>query len=386
MTDRSPQAFERRLAAALLDYVDDVGAMPDPFERAREIARAHPRRKWQAQALPFGLRPTWLVAALLLAALLGGLLVAGSRLLRTTPQIVPAQIPGELFGRWSNKPGDDPYIDLNGSTLLRSANGETPDIGRAIGFAWDPEGSLEAVIRFDGAADCAAGRYRLVAHRAGSGGEGGPTPAAGPPDTGPVVIDSIRFTEPEDPCARRADVLASGIWRPVTRTLIGGGGAYDSLDFTEPFDLTLPADVTSAGNAVGTLRQPKAHTRLTLSHPYWNGFFLDDEPVNRDVCDPSAGTLPELPSDLGGVREWLAAAAPPALQGPTEVVVDGRTALRWKNNLACDDTFPAYAPGVYGDVVYAIPTGDDVILWAFRFDTADEEALGDAVAASLHFR
>jgi hypothetical protein len=384
MTDRSLQAFERQLVVALNEYASDVGSMPDPYVRARGIARANPRSRWRMRPLPLGARPAWILAALLLAALVGGLLVVGSRLLRTPQPVVPAVVPAELFGRWSNQPDGDPYIDFNRSTLLRSANENVPEIGRVVSFAWDPSTPQEAVIRFDAAAGCPPGQYRLVGHRSGSGGEGGPTPAPGPPDTGPFMIDSIRFTAPDDACNRRASILASGTWRSVAATLTGGA-TFPSLDFTEPFELALPAGLTTVIGSVGALDQLEAYTRLRIHHPFWSGFFLDDEPVYRLLCDSGAGTLPELPSSVSAIREWLAEAAPAELDGPMEVVVDGRTALRWKKNQACE-TFAGFAPGIGGDVVYAIPSGDDAILWTFRFDTADEEAIGDAIARSLHFK
>jgi hypothetical protein len=384
MSDQTTTAFERRLVVALNAYADDAGPVPDPFARAREIARAHPRRRWLPAALPVSVRPAWLVAALLLGTLLAGFLIAGGRQPTTAPVIPAASpvIPAALYGRWGVGEAGDPYVDLNSEKLMGSPSGQAADLGRVIGFAPDSTGSIDGVVEIDGAAGCAPGRYHVRSHRLGSGEPGGPTPAG--PDTGPVILDAIRFTEPEDACARRMDTLTAGPWQRVTHRLVPGQ-AVDSLDFTEPFELSVPVTFTLPDGALGGLSQDQAPTRLRIGHGYWNGSFLDDEPVYREVCDPIAGTLPDVPSDLEAVRAWMGAMTP-HMPAPSDVIVDGRTALRWKSDGTCGEDYPAIADGVYGEVIYTIPTGDDMVVWAFRFDTEDEEAIGDAIATGLHFK
>jgi hypothetical protein len=93
--------------------------------------------------------------------------------------------------------------------------------------------------------------------------------------------------------------------------------------------------------------QPEALTRLTVSHAWWNGFFLDDEPVFLDLCDPSAGTLPDIPATVEEAAAWLRSTASLGYDEPTAVEVDGRTAL-WVGKLRdCPKgDIPAVAPGV----------------------------------------
>jgi hypothetical protein len=388
MTDLTLDAFERQLAAALAAYADDAGPMPDPFLRARDIARAHPRRRF-LPAVPFAVGPAWIVVALALAlaALVAGLLLGGS----PRPVIrAHAIIPGQLFGQWSELRDGGLLLDFNAASLLQSASGEAPDLGYIVVFDSPSSSSLEASVEIDGAPGCPPGRYRLLLRAFGSGEPGGPTPAAvevSPgvsPYAGPVMIDSVRFSEPDDRCGSRVDALVGPSWQRWARTLTSGA-TVDSLAFTEPFELRISTQPVQFGS-IGMLTQTKANNVLDVGHPYWNGRFLDDGPVFRDLCDPTAGSLSELPSDLAGIREWIRPAELRGLRGPTSVTIDGRTALRWQNDGACGDQIPAITADVYGDVIYAIPTGDDVIIWAFRFDTAADEALGDAVAQAIHFK
>jgi hypothetical protein len=82
--------FELDLAAALRAYLEEAPTEVRPTELARHFATAYPHRRaafgpWR---LPTALRPAWVLLLLagLLAALLGGMLLAGSRLAEPWPR------------------------------------------------------------------------------------------------------------------------------------------------------------------------------------------------------------------------------------------------------------------------------------------------------------
>jgi len=92
------EAFEIRFHAAVRDYARRVSSDLDPVELAHEIAVARPRRSGLlAPRLPgFAIpRLAWvlLLVAGLLAATVGGLLVAGSQPKAELPAMVPAVLP-----------------------------------------------------------------------------------------------------------------------------------------------------------------------------------------------------------------------------------------------------------------------------------------------------
>lgn len=99
MTERD--AFETRFGAAVRGYVGRVSSDLDAAELAHRIAAAQPRRHglaaaltWRRVAIPRG---AWvlLLAAGLLAALVGGMLIAGSQREPKLPAVVPPI--GQLF-------------------------------------------------------------------------------------------------------------------------------------------------------------------------------------------------------------------------------------------------------------------------------------------------
>jgi hypothetical protein len=111
MTERD--AFELRFAAAVRGYVARVSSDLDPVDLAHRIAAAEPRRRGLAGslarrgvAIP---RAAWVVllAAGLLAALVGGTLLVGSQLQRRLPALLPPV--GTTFacppGSTPDKPG-----------------------------------------------------------------------------------------------------------------------------------------------------------------------------------------------------------------------------------------------------------------------------------------
>jgi hypothetical protein len=88
-------AFEVRFAAAVRDYAGRVSSDLDPAELVHRIATAEPRRRglaatlrWRGLAIP---RLVWLLIllAVLLAAVVGGMLIAGSQPVRQLPAVLP---------------------------------------------------------------------------------------------------------------------------------------------------------------------------------------------------------------------------------------------------------------------------------------------------------
>jgi hypothetical protein len=103
--------FERSLAGAFLHLADDVPGGVGAAAVAHRVALEHPRNRttilrWRLSAVP---RLAWalLLLAVLLAALVGGILVAGSQPPRKLLAVVPPV--GQLFtcppGSTPDKPG-----------------------------------------------------------------------------------------------------------------------------------------------------------------------------------------------------------------------------------------------------------------------------------------
>jgi len=392
--------FERRLAAALTSYASEAEPLPDPFERAQAIASAHPRRSgWRsvARGIPLS-RWVWIGVALLLAASVIAYVLIGSRQPRQVVIAVdPANpIPAQLFGLWypgprtDGVPTDRAMLDFNASALIQLPGGSpATSLGRAVAFVERGPGNAEVTVQAAGA--CGEGRYR-VALQDPSIPPGLPSPAPLPPGSSsdPATPlgngDELHVTAVSDECVARLEVLRSAPWLRATQQL-RPEAIVSSLQFTEPFHLALPADLPALiGDGVGQLYQPESATRLNVSHAWWNAFFLDDEPVYRDLCDPGAGTLPDIPATVEEATTWLRSTASLGFEEPSPVQIDGRTALRVGKLGDCPNgNIPAVAAGVYGDIFYAIPTGDDVILFVVRPDTQNEADIAAQLARSIVF-
>ena len=91
--------FELDLAAALRAYAEDAPTYARPTELARQFAAAYPHRRtsigpWRLVAVP---RPAWvlLLLAALFAAMVAGMLLAGSQIQQKLPAVVPTQRPAQ---------------------------------------------------------------------------------------------------------------------------------------------------------------------------------------------------------------------------------------------------------------------------------------------------
>jgi hypothetical protein len=123
---------------------------------------------------------------------------------------------------------------------------------------------------------------------------------------------------------------------------------------------------------------------LRVGTVYWQSYFIDDLPIQRDACDPTRGTLPEV-LDPEATGEWLRSSGL-RVTGPVDVPVDGRIALRWDveagdtqtNGTPCiersvmwavdKEYFPLGYAFASGFAYYAIPTDTDTILYVVWSD------------------
>jgi hypothetical protein len=125
---------------------------------------------------------------------------------------------------------------------------------------------------------------------------------------------------------------------------------------------------------------------LHFSHPWWNGELIDDVPVFRDACSRDLGALPDIPGSVDAVASWLHATQGLTFEPATELVIDGRRALRLQARADClDGRGPAVSDLAGGSEYYAIPTGDDVVLFVVRADTDNESKVPERIALAMHF-
>lgn len=359
---------------------------------AAEIAAAHPRSRFPALAGLLRRQPrlVWLALVLLLVAAAVGAALVGMRPIEGPFRVlVGPPVPVELYGRWAaDATGADRYLDLNSTALVHEADGRALDtLGSVVGFQPTGPGSVEGRVLIHSSLPCGDASYRLVVAEVPSSG---PTaaPAPSPIESQQVRLShatAIRFVDPADRCPARQSILQSGPWVPLMLTL-QAGGTYGSLDFGEPFHLTLSPDAALGlfSAEVGTMYQLQPN-QLRISHAWWGGAFIDDVPVNRVPCRPDLGTLPDIPTSVDDVGAWLSAPTTPGFNGPTEVIVDGRRALRWEISDACTAEIPAISELATGYEYYAIPTGDDVILFVVHADTLNESKVAERIVLAMHF-
>ena len=163
--------FELDLTSALRAYAEDAPTRTHPAELARRLAEAHPHGRTAIGSWRLGgsLRLAWLVLLIagLLAALVGGGLVAGSRLRSALPAIVPpgvgdGQTVSVTVSGVSGRAGDDLAVVLY-------EGGELTDLDRdALGGFWSvisgDEFTTTEVVREPG--DLGVGRFPFVSDAA----------------------------------------------------------------------------------------------------------------------------------------------------------------------------------------------------------------------------
>ncbi len=382
LTGDAPTRASERVLAGALDRIGLVGQ--DRYVTQRlfgdGLGRSMPLR----------------LAILLLASLLAvgtglALLVIGSALTHDDFAVDPAHpIPNVLSGEFEAQlavagpaPGYVDYawylVDLDADNILHGPSRSDADIrgvddataswaGRAVAFVSTEPGAGELVIR--ASEPCGDARYHLL-----------------------FDDEGITFTQPRDACADRVAILTSRPWRHHP-TMLAVGERYGSWFFTEPFHFVLPqmeqGAVSEVQQMVGIGWSP-ATGRLRIGHPYWRTWFIDDQSVYADICDPSKGTLHDVPATPEAVGEWLRSSSGTTVSPPIELEVDGRSALRFdiRQSDACvrqtDPTSTDVMP-IDGFRVYAIPTGDDTILYTAWTDGGSDIATGvDELVRSITF-
>jgi hypothetical protein len=116
--------FELDLAAALCAYLEDAPTEARPTELARQFATAYPHRRAAFGRWGFGLTPAvaWLLLAALLAALVGGMLVVGSKIEESRPRHPAVLVPTGVG-----------MLGVEGSTFGDAAADPTGAVWAAIG-------------------------------------------------------------------------------------------------------------------------------------------------------------------------------------------------------------------------------------------------------------
>ena len=387
-------AFDHRLAGALRDYAAEVPVDIDADAVARSIARRRPLRSgWRAMTFPsFRRSPlAWILLAALLALGTGvAALAVGSLLTRDEFAVDPAHpIPDALSGEFEAQlavegpaPGYLEYpwylLDLGADHFLHGpiAGDLSADIrpddftaawaGRVVAFIPAEPGAADLIIRAP--QPCGDARYRLL-----------------------IDDQGITFTRPLDTCADRVAILTARPWMHRATDLTVGE-RYGSWFFTEPFHFVMP-EMERGGVLTPT---PLARTwfapgRLEIRTRHWSTWFVDDQQVYADICDPSKGTLPDVPATPEAVGDWLRSSSSTTVSPPVQLTVDGRTALRFdiRQSEACVGQTDPASPDVFpigGFRVYAIPTGDDTILYTVATSGGgDIEAGADELVRSMTF-
>jgi hypothetical protein len=403
MTDYDA-TFDRRLADSLRRYATDRPTLDDPFAFARAIALDYPRRSaWSAVIGRLGGRRVALVVLGVLLILASLLALAGTGALRLP--VAPRQpMPDELFGEYQatvnagapRVPIGVYTLDVNGPSLLRSPSGEGLGwAGIAEAVVQNPSGGVELAIRAAGS--CGNARYGILVGDDGGDASPGPTAAPAPrPTPGPSHSalqsigdgEPIRFVPIADECLDRVSILTSRPWAHPGVELVAGN-RYRSMSFTEPFEFVMPVADPNAPPAVARF-WGKGVFRVANGYS-WTSFFVDDVQVAADVCNAGGGILADVPETPEAVGAWLRRARGIRVAQERELVVDGLTAKSFSiNGDGCGLWTPPLGPGefYYGFRVYAIPTGDDTILylpWSDDGSLADIERAADDLVRSMTF-
>ena len=336
-------------------------------------------------------RPAMIAVVLLGTGLLGAIAMsreAGNPNVTAAPSDLPVAssptaaatnpIPAALTGWWwaeSAMGGSEYWLNFQSEALVSFRTGPEFELGRATSY--EPINGSSGVLTIDAPAPCGRGSY--------------------------VVLRSARearFTGRADSCGPRAGVLLGRTWTMgVTvppRRAFQDGERYRTDGFSEPFEFVATALNPSWGSAGSEwATAPDLYAIVGFSRA-WLLLFLDDRPVFADACLGGGSTLPDIPTSASAVADWLAASPGLLSSNPTEVEVDGRVALRFDiaTDSPCELGAPMIAPGYRlfpaeaTLVVYAIPTGDDVILAILASDSgnrSDMRANADRLIGSIAF-
>lgn len=179
------------------------------------------------------------------------------------------------------------------------------------------------------------------------------------------------------------------------------GTAYRASEFSEPLSFVVPAFDPSLDTTHVAVAAQLGPSYGVLQIGYgccWESWILDDQPVRADVCDPTAGTRADIPATPEAVGDWLRSSSLITVADPIAIEADGRTALRFDITGAAEigpcqvgtlDAAGAFE-GRYplSTRVFAIPTGDDTILyvtWSDAGSLASVEQGADGLVRSMKF-
>lgn len=163
------------------------------------------------------------------------------------------------------------------------------------------------------------------------------------------------------------------------------GTTYQTLQFGEPFTFVVPDRwrgylVDSDVWDQRTFRIRPASTGAITFH--------DDVRLTDDICHPT-GVITDPPPSPEAVGEWLRSSDGLTVSEPTEMIVDGRTAMYYDIQLSASCEIPGDPmpgrPVVWFNVnerhrVYAVPSGDDLIIvftWGAGYQGEGDEILDD---------
>ncbi|HLO36397.1 MAG TPA: hypothetical protein VK194_09960, partial [Candidatus Deferrimicrobium sp.] len=218
----------------------------------------------------------------------------------------------------------------------------------------------------------------------------GPSPVA---SSGPSAATST---------APAAD-LAVGSPFPVAVDVVTGGATYHSVGFSEPLAFTM---ATYAGNSTpdspGGYFNGQTIGAGHILHVNWISrdfglMIVDDIRFPRDLCNPTADVLADIPATPDAVGQWLHGSAGLTVTDLSALTVAGRQAKAWDITLPAACTAAADPPDGSPDLwfqaggqhrIYAVPTGADTILvitWPSKGSAAKENAETDPLVTSLRF-
>ena len=363
--------FDQRLTSAMRAYAGEIVPRDAAAVAARTLegSRRPGSRSGWARGRFAGARLV-LVGAVLTAMLGAVLLWAG----QPAPVVVDPSpsgprpspsdprepgIPDDLAGTWhaSTEAFADPFtVDFHSESLVLNWYGDPiPRYGHAVSF--ERIDANNGTLLIDGPAPCGRALYQLR-----------------------MIENRIWFIRDDEPCGDRANILVNEnpwVLGPPRRPGPTGEPARDD-GFSEPFSfIAYGLDGTLGPGKIqpdGPVEPPTDDIPnvLEVGNDFgsWDVHFFDDWPMNIDPCDDSA-TMPDIPARLSEVATWLS--KPGVLSAdPVLLDVDGRQAMRFDLNIeGCGDSpnHQPYAAEGYASHeifpvvrIYAIPTGDDMII------------------------